>query len=607
MVPQQRRQVRPSRPSRPSRAQQPRPVVRLRRARLGEPAKRLGAGAAVLGLILALMAVRLVQVQGVQAHSYAMVAESERLRTVDIPANRGMITDRNGQTLARTVEARTVTADPTLVADPAMYAHLLSPLLGVDEPTLTQRLADRPRHYVVLARDIDPMVWRQVQNTVDPGTGKAISGVFAEVSTKRVYPADQLAANVLGFLDGAGQGMGGVERQYDRLLAGTPGKLTYERDRRGDRIATAADRQIAPIAGEDVALTIDRDIEWVAQQAIAAKVKETQATSGTVVVEDVRTGEILAMATAPTFDPNDPGKGDDLNRGNRALSQVYEPGSIAKIMTMSALIDQGLATPATQLEVPGTLHRAGHTLHDDVAHGIEKLTLAGVLAQSSNVGTVLASDRLSHDVLYRYLRAFGIAEPTGLGFPGESRGILTKPNKWSGTQKYTIPFGQGFAVNSIQIADLYTTIANGGVRLTPQLIKSWTDGAGRKHVPTPGRPARVVSPETASAVTQMMEQVMGHDGTGKHIKVPGYALAGKTGTAQFATGHGYDGYTASFAGFAPADAPQIVVSVTLQQPVNGHFGGALGGPVFAQTMAFALQALGIRPTGVAPVRLPTQW
>jgi cell division protein FtsI (penicillin-binding protein 3) len=528
---------------------------------------------------------------------------------MDIPADRGTITDRDGQVLARSVEARTVTADPELVADPAMYAHLLSPLLGVDEPTLTARLGDRPRRYVVLARDIDPMVWRQVQSTVDPGTGRPIQGVFAEVSTKRIYPADELAANVLGFLDSAGRGMGGIERQFDRLLAGTPGKLTYERDRRGNRIATAADRQVAPIAGEDLQLTIDRDIQWTAQRAIAAKVKQTKAVSGTVVVEDVHTGEILAMATAPTFDPNAPGKGVDENRGNRALSQVYEPGSIAKIMTMAALIEQGVADPGTRLSVPGSMHRAGHTLHDDVVHGVEKLTLAGVLAQSSNVGTVLAADRISSDTLYRYFRAFGIGQPTGLNFPGESRGILAPPNKWSGTQRYTVPFGQGFAVNSVQIADIYATMANGGVRVTPQLIKSWTDSSGRRHVPAVGPSSRVVSARTATEVTQMMEQVVRRGGTAPDVKLDGYALAGKTGTAQFAdsTCRCYRGYTASFAGFAPADAPQIAISVTLQQPEHGHFGGELGGPVFVKTMAFALQALGIRPTGVGPTRIPITW
>lgn len=608
----------PSRSRRPAAGPRPRrggrsarPVKRNQRpgVRLGDPARRLATAAGLLGLIVALMAVRLVQVQGVQARTYAAVAHSERLRTVDIPAGRGTIYDRRGQVLARSVEARIVTADPNLIADPAAYAHLLSGPLGVDESTLTARLSDRPRRYVVLARDIDPMVWRSVAATIDPGTGKPIRGVFAETSSKRIYPSDQLAANVLGFLDSSGTAMGGIERQFDQILAGTAGKQTFESDQRGNRIATAGGAAIAPVAGEDLALTIDRDIEWTAQQAIAEKVRETKSVSGTVVIEDVRTGEILAMATAPSFDPNLPGRGIDANRGNRALSQVYEPGSVAKLITMSALLEEGVAGPLTQLTVPGYLKRAGHVLHDDVPHGIEHLTLAGALAQSSNVGTVLAAERLSSEKLHEYLKAFGIGEPTGLGLPGESRGILADAGKWSGTQRYTVPFGQGFAVNAVQVADLYTTIANGGVRITPQLVRFWTDLSGRRHFPTPGASSRVISSATAAAVTAMLEQVVMKGGTAPDVKLDGYAVAGKTGTAQFADSRCrcYRGYTASFAGFAPAEAPQVVVSVTLQQPEHGHFGGALGGPVFVRTMTFALQALGVRPSGIKPVRVPITW
>jgi len=563
----------------------------------------------LLAVVLALMAVRLVQVQGVQAHGYATVAHTERLRTLDLPAARGTIFDRDGQVLARSVEARTITADPMLVADAAAYAHLLSAKLGVDEPTLTARLADRPKRYVVLARDVDPMVWRAVQAIVDPGTGRPITGVFAEPSSKRLFPADELAANILGFLDASGRGAGGIEREFDQILAGRPGKQSFERDRRGNRIATAGGAATEPVAGQDVQLTIDRDIQWTAQQAITAKVHETHAASGTVVVQDVHTGEILAVATYPTFDPNAPGKAPDADRGNRALSQVYEPGSIAKIMTMAALIESGAADAATRLTVPGLLHRAGHVLHDDVAHGTEHLTLAGVLAQSSNIGTVLAADRIGSQVLYRYLRLFGIAQPTGLGFPGESRGILADPVKWSGTQRYTVPFGQGFALNAVQVASIYSTIANGGVRIAPQLVKSWTDATGRRHFPTPSIASRVVSDQTAAEVTRMMEQVVAKGGTAPDVKIDGYRVAGKTGTAQFADSACgcYRGYTASFAGFAPAEAPRIVVSVTLQQPRNGHFGGMLGGPVFVRTMTFALQALGVQPTGTRAARIPITW
>jgi cell division protein FtsI (penicillin-binding protein 3) len=582
---------------------------RKRGANLGNPGKRLRVALTILALVVTLMVGRLFQIQGFEARSYASVAQNERMRTVSVPAMRGVISDRDGDVLARSVESRTVTADPTLIADPASYAHLLAGLLGVDETDLAQKLADRPRRYVVLARGIDPDRWKQISSTIDPGTGKPISGIFAEVASERVYPADSLAANILGFLNSSGEAGGGVEREFDALLSGVDGEQTYERSNTGGRIATAGVRGRDPVPGEDLQLTIDRDIQYSAQQAIAAKVKETKADSGTVIVQDVHTGEILAMATAPTFDPNNPGKGSDENRGNRAVSQIYEPGSIMKALTMSALIQEGLDTPRSRFKVPGELHRAGHVLHDDVPHGIMHWTLAGILAQSSNIGTVLASDKLSNQTLYNYMKAFGIADPTGLGFPGESRGILPALDTWSGTTRYTLPFGQGFALNTVQAASVYQTIANGGVRIAPTLVKSWTDRDGIVHTPVAPATRTVISPSTAATVTKMLEQVVQPGGTAPHVQVGGYTVAGKTGTAQFADSqcHCYRGYTASFAGFAPADNPQVVVSVTLQRPVNGHFGGMLGGPVFVDVMTFTLRTLGIRPTGAKPTHLPLTW
>jgi cell division protein FtsI (penicillin-binding protein 3) len=563
----------------------------------------------VLSLVVTLLVGRLFQIQGFEASSYASVAQNERLRTVAVPATRGVIYDRDGDVLARSVEARIVTADPTLIADPAAYAHLLAPKLQLDEAELALKLGERPRRYVVLARNIDPDQWRDIAATIDPGTGKPVLGIFAEPSSQRIYPADTLAANILGFLNSAGQAGGGLEREFDGLLSGKDGEQTYERSNTGGKIATAGIRGSDPVPGQDLQLTIDRDIQYAAQQAIAAKVKETRAESGTVIVQDVQTGEILAMATAPTFNPNNPGKASDENRGNRAVSQIYEPGSIMKALTMSALIEQGVVTPRSTFTVPGELHRAGHVLHDDVPHGLERLTLAGILAQSSNIGTVLATDRISSQTLYNYLKAFGIAEPTGLGFPGESRGLLPKVDDWTGTTRYTLPFGQGFALNTVQAASVYQTIANGGVRIAPTLVKSWTDNNGVVHTPAPPEVRPVISAATAATVAKMLEQVTGPGGTAPHVQIAGYRIAGKTGTAQFAdsTCKCYRGYTASFAGFAPADAPRIVVSVTLQRPVNGHFGGMLGGPVFVDVMTFALRTLGVRPTGAKPARIPLTW
>lgn len=589
-----------------------RPAPQNRRGnKLGNPGRRLHAALMILALVSALMVGRLAQVQGFEANSYASVAQNERLRTVVVPAARGVILDRDGDVLARSVEARTVTADPMLIADPAAYAHLLASKLKLDEAELATKLtrSDPPRRYVVLARNIDPEQWRDIAATVDPGTGKPISGIFAEVSSQRVYPADTLAANILGFINASGAAGGGIEREFDELLSGKDGKQTYERSSSGGRIATAGIQGSEPVSGQDLQLTIDRDIQYSAQQAIAAKVRETKAESGTVIVQDIRTGEILAMATAPTFDPNNPGKGSDENRGNRALSQIYEPGSIMKALTMAALIEQDVVNPQSEFKVPGELHRAGHVLHDSDPHGMERWTLAGILAKSSNIGTVLATDRISSQLLFDYLKKFGIAEMSGLGFPGESRGLLPKLESWTGTTRYTLPFGQGYAINTVQAASVYQAIGNGGVRIAPTLVKSWTDNDGVVHTPAAPAVTPIVSAATAKTVAKMLEQVTGPGGTAPHVQIAGYRVAGKTGTAQFADSECkcYRGYTASFAGFAPADDPRIVVSVTLQKPVKGHYGGMLGGPVFVEVMTFALRTMGIRPTGAKPAKLPLTW
>jgi cell division protein FtsI (penicillin-binding protein 3) len=560
--------------------------------------------------VLSLFAGRLVQVQALDAEGYATVAQNVRSRTVPLPAVRGRITDANGVVLAQTLDARVVTADPMLIADPGQYAHLLAPLLRVDEARLRERLADRPRRWVVLARDVEPATWRRITQLVDPGTGKPLRGISSEPQSRRVYPADQVAANVLGFVGRDGRGQGGIERAFDAVLAGRDGKLTYERDRQGGRrIATAGVEQVKPVPGRDVRLTIDRDVQWVAQQAIAAKVAEAGAESGTVVVLDVKTGDVLAMATAPTFDPNQPGRGPDANRGNRVLSEVYEPGSIAKIMTTAAVLEEGVATPDTRITVPGRLHRGGQSFGDYWGHGTLRLTLTGVLAKSSNIGTVLAAEQLDPATLHGYFRKFGLGQPSGLRFPGESRGILAPVESWSASQRYTVTFGQGLAVNALQAASSFATIANRGVRVPPRLVAGWTDEDGRFRPAPAGRQTRVVSERTATQVAQMMEQVTARGGTAQVAAIPGYRVAGKTGTAQRADPSCgcYRGYTASFAGFAPADDPRLVVSVTLQEPVNGHTGGLLGGPVFRDVMSFALQHRAVPPTGRPPARLPIDW
>ncbi len=347
----------------------------------------------------------------------------------------------------------------------------------------------------------------------------------------------------------------------------------------------------------------------MAQQAIARQVKASGAESGTVVVMQPQTGEILALATAPSFDPNNYASSPPRLLGNRGLSEVYEPGSTGKVITMAAALEQRAAAPTTRVVVPPTLRRGGRTIHDHSTHGTLRLTAAGVLAKSSNIGTVLIGERLGRDRLYEYLTRFGIGQPTGMEFPGESRGILARPRDWSRVQWANVSFGQGYSLNAVQATAVYATIANGGVRVQPSLIKAIGDQGGNLvPVPAPRR-TRVVSEATARKVAEMLEVVVSDDGTAPMARIPGYRVAGKTGTAQRHDDkcRCYRGFTASFIGFAPADKPSVVVSVTLQDPRRGHYGGMLGGPVFKEVTSFALQTLRVPPTGTRPPRIPVTW
>ncbi|MFC5908362.1 peptidoglycan D,D-transpeptidase FtsI family protein [Streptacidiphilus monticola] len=607
-----------------------------------------------LGTVFTLFVGRLVQLQFLDASALADEAAVNRYVTIALPAQRGTITDAAGNPLATTVDAYDVTADPYLFTPgqshiedaPAKAAQLLAPILGVDAATLQRKLTytGKGDRYQLLAKQQSPQTWNQIKALQSQFAAKAwgtscagevalatkqgdsgrvseacanpLNGVFRSEHSKRVYPDGGLAASVLGFVNAEGDGAGGLEQQYDELLRGTDGKLTYAQSG-GREVPTAGgQRQTDPVPGSSLRLTLNRDIQWEAQQVLADEVKAAGALRGYVIVQDVHTGRILAMATAPGFDPNDLAHANPATLPNTALTDVYEPGSVSKLMTMAAVLEQNVATPLTHVTVPGTLPRAATVFHDDVAHGTEHLTLNGVLAQSSNIGTILAAEHLgstqaeANKVLYGYLTKFGIGQPTGLGFPGETPGLLPPPQKWDSAQQYTIPFGQGLSVNALQTTSVYSTIANGGVRVAPTLVEGTTGPDGR-YTPSPA-PAqtRVVSLRTAQTLAQMLQSVVAsQEGTGTKAQIPGYLVAGKTGTAnRYDEGtKGYHSYTSSFIGFAPADRPAVTVSCVLQKPVNGHFGGQLCGPVFKQVMEFALKTLGVAPTGAAPANLPVNW
>ena len=589
-----------SRPQTRHRPPPPRPPRQARRLRLGDSGRRLRGAVVVLAFVLSLFGARLVQLQGLDAPTYAAEAEQGRLRTVTLPAARGTITDRNGIALATTVAAVNVTSDQTKVVDPAATAAVLAPVLQMEPTVLREKLTGDAR-FVYLAKAVTPATWRKVSALDHPDPDiEGLPGIYAEQTSKRVYPAGQVGANIVGFVGADGKGLGGIEYALDSTLAGRDGTATYELSAGGRRIPSGVDTERDAIPGTDVRLTLDRDIQYVAQKAIAKAVASSQAQSGTVVVYDPKSGDLLAVATAPTFDPNDPGAAPAEDRGDRPLNEAYEPGSTGKIITASALLQEGVIAPTTPIIVPNRLYRAGKSFKDFEEHGVEHLTYTGTIAKSSNIGTIKAAERLGNlKRLYPYLKKFGVGEPTGLGLPGEQSGEIPKPGDWSATSGYTMSFGQGYSVNTVQMAEVFATVANDGLRVSPRLVASTTGPDGAVHQTPASKRTRVISPRTARTVRLMMETVLGEGGTAPLARIPGYRVGGKTGTAQrFDPACGcYRGNTLSFIGLAPVDDPGVVVAVTLQAPKVAIGGGFQGGPVFKQVASFALESLRIPPTG----------
>ena len=581
-----------------------------------------------LTLVMIAFVVRLLQVQAVDASTYVAKAEQNRYVGRTLAAERGGITDRNGVELATSVDAYDITADPTLFTEketktpdaPEQAAALLAPILGQDVETVTRKLKTKNTRYTLLANRRTPQVWTQIKDLrtalaakAAPGAVGILAGVVAVPASKRVYPNGDLAAGILGWVNADGKGGGGLEQELNTELAGKDGEIRYAQSG-GVQVPTVGSTETPAVAGSDFELTIDRDIQWAAQSAITEQVKKSEADSGYVIVQDTRTGEILAMANSPGFDPNDLSQADPSALGNAAVQDAYEPGSTAKVMSMAAVLEENVATPETHVVVPNRLQRGDRLFQDDIDHPTWNLTLNGVLAKSSNIGTILAAGQLgktqkeANEVLYSYLRKFGIGSDTGLGFPGETKGILAAPQDWSTSQQYTIPFGQGVSLSALQAASVYSTIANGGVRVEPTLVRG-SKGADGRFTPAPEpKKTRVVSEKTAKSLAQMLESVVDDEqGTGTKARIPGYRVAGKTGTANRvdpATGK-YNGYTSSFAGFAPADEPRVTVYCAIQNATKGsYFGGQICGPIYKEVMEFALKTLQVPPTGAKAANLP---
>lgn len=536
----------------------------------------------------AVIAARLVWVQAVVAHEYAARATSQRLRDIELPSRRGTIYDREGEPLAVSVEARTVFASPNQIVETTATAQALAQTLGGDVQEYLEKL-HRDTGFVYIARKVD-------LNRANALEKLDMDGVGFLDDFRRLYPSGELASQVLGFVGVDDNGLAGIESFYDETLKGTPGVVLGERDPRGNPIPGGIQKVIEPVHGHDIALTIDKDIQYEAQVEIAAAVQKWGAKSGSVIIMNPKNGEIYAMATAPGFNSNEYGKAKAAQIRNRPVTDAYEPGSTLKCLTASAVIEKGLYTPSSKLSLPSTIRVGDRTIHESHDRAAVKWTLSQIVTHSSNVGTVKLGLKLGEESLYESFAKFGITEKTGIDFPGEAKGWLPPTDQWSPSSIGNIPFGQGISVTPVQLTRAVAGIANKGEMPTPHFLLEIPNSAE----PRASWPLkRAITESTASQVTTMLQAVV-TEGTGTEAKVSGYSVAGKTGTAQKAQsgGRGYTGgkYIGSFIGYAPAEDPQVLVCVTIDEPRNSIYGGTVAAPSFSRLTQFALSHLKIPPS-----------
>jgi cell division protein FtsI (penicillin-binding protein 3) len=487
-----------------------------------------------------------------------------------------------------------VYADPRYVVDPWGTANRLAPLLGETVGELAVDLASDAT-FVYLARQVEVDVADRIADLELPGIG------FLD-STARVYPAGSLASQVLGFVGLDGEGLNGLELQFEDVLAGEPGERTQEIGPGGQPIVSGVDVSRPPVAGASIETTIDRQLQYQTQVALEEAVLRQGARGGTAIVMDPRTGEILAMASYPWFDPNAFVDSPPRTYRSRAMTDAFEPGSTNKVITAAAAIQEQALPLDERLTVPWTLDVDEYTIHDSHPHPPLRLMLGDVIAQSSNIGAVLVARRVGSPVMAEYLSRFGLGRTTGSGFPGESSGIVMPLQEWSAANLATMAYGQGIAATPLQMISVFATIANDGRWVQPRLVRATVDPDGTRHEVPVEDPRRVVSAETAEMVSRMLAYAVEH-GTGASAQVEGYQVAGKTGTARIPDpdgGYLVGEYIASFIGYLPAADPQVVVAVILDRPAQGY-GGLAAAPLFQRVARAAISRLGIEPAAELPL------
>jgi cell division protein FtsI (penicillin-binding protein 3) len=573
--------------------------------RLGALHPRLRYGFAAVCTLLLVIGGRLVQLQGLNHGSYASAAHAQRVDTIALHALRGTIVDRNGTELAYTSDAQDITVDPRQVpaAQRPTYAAKLAPLLGMTPEAVTAVLA-KPGQYAVIAAGQSPVVAQQIQ-------AMHLEGIYTQTTTLRQYPGHTVAANVIGTVHSDGTGAAGIEYWYNKQLAGSDGSLTYAVDNLGNVNPASRTVRVAPKNGGTVALTIDQNLQYIVQKYLDVVVPESGARSAEAVVLDSRTGQVLTMASSGTFDATDPNTINPNVPINPAVMSAFEPGSVQKAITFAAALQQGVIKPSTVLSVPNSINVGGVNISDAWWHPTENFTATGVLAESSNVGTLKIAHELGPQIWNSYEQKFGVGQKTGIELPGESSGFLPPMSTWSDSTFANLPFGQGESMTVLQLASIYQTIANNGVRIPPRIVESVTGADGTKTItPTPAG-ITVINPATAQILRTMLESVTLPGGTGVKAAIPGYRVAGKTGTAQQpdpARGGRYSSWMNwdTFAGMVPADAPQVVIAIMVDNPAHGVEGGDVAAPLFHQIASYEVQHANIPPTGSVGHHVPLE-
>ncbi len=572
---------------------------------------RLRIGFLIITMVVSVFAVRLFQLQGIDAATYAAKARAVGAAREILPATRGSITDRNGVALAESLDGSMIVADPTKTADNAAeIASVLADRLGLSYVETVKNLRWPDTRFRFVARRIPTTKATAVVGYIEDKLD--LKGLAVRRDPVRSYPAGDVAANLVGYVNNENKAAGGAEQQFGNLLAGTDGFATYDVGG-GNRIPLGDNSVTEPVDGKDLTLTIDRDLQWYTQRVLRQTVEDAGGVSGDAVVMDSETGEVLALADYPTYDPNVTSQANLDLLGSKAFRDVYEPGSVEKVLTVASLIDAGLVTPTTRFPVPQTLASSGRTVHDYFEHGLVRYTLAGIIARSSNIGTAMAARQMPRPQLYRYLKKFGLGKRTGIAGYGEAPGLLSKPGNWLQITADNIAFGQGLAVNAVQMAAAVNTLAHGGVYIQPSIVKGRaTDVDGTVSGSDVARQRRVISEDAARQTSEMMEMVTTEGkGTAPGAGIAGYRVAGKTGTAQMINPDCgcYDGkfFTVSFAGFAPAEDPRFTVYVVVHKPTDGRGGGMTGGPAFRKIMSYLLQKYMVAPSGSTSPDLPMLW